>query len=241
MQETGIRRELEAGHKSAGASLRPPVDWRSINWKQVNRNVRRLQRRIVQAQQQGQKRKIRALQFILTRSYSGRCLAVRRVTENAGKRTPGVDGHLLDTPVKKARAVEQLSAEDYRPQALRRILIPKDNDPRKMKMRPLGIPTVVDRLIQQALHQVLSPIFEPGFSESSYGFRPGRSAHQAVRQARAYVAEGRRWVADLDLEKFLDQAQATLPDLATMEEAKNQNERTDQTGTGEPARLEKRQ
>lgn len=68
----------------------------------------------------------------------------------------------------------------------------------------MGIPTVLDRLIQQALHQVLSPIFEPSFSESSYGFRPGRSAQQAVAQARAYVAEGRRWVVDMDLEKFFD-------------------------------------
>ena len=111
-QETGIRRELEAGQKPAGESLRPVVNWHSINWKRVNRNVRRLQRRIVQAQQQGKKRKVRALLFILTRSYSGRCLAVRRVTENTGKRTPGVDGQLLDTPEKKARAVEQLSTED---------------------------------------------------------------------------------------------------------------------------------
>ena len=68
----------------------------------------------------------------------------------------------------------------------------------------MGIPTVVDRFIQQALHQVLSPLYEPGFSESSYGFRPGRSAHQAVSQARAYVTEGRRWVVDMDLEKFFD-------------------------------------
>src|SRR5688500_11686780 len=71
-------------------------------------------------------------------------------------------------------------------------------------MRMLGIPTVVDRLIQQALHQVLSPLFEPDFSESSYGFRPGRSTHQAVKKARDYVREGRRWVVDLDLEKFFD-------------------------------------
>ena len=121
MQETGVRREHEAARKATSASLRPLIDWHLINWKQVNRNVRHLQRRIVQAQQKGQKRKVRALQFILTRSYSGRCLAVRRVTENAGKRTPGVDGQLLDTPVKKARAVAQLSTEDYRPQPLRRI------------------------------------------------------------------------------------------------------------------------
>src|SRR6266542_4762321 len=93
MQSTGIRRELEAApFGAAGASLRQAVDWRSIKWKRANRNVRRLQRRIVQAQQQGKKRKVRALQFILTRSYSARCLAVRRVVENPGRRTPGVDG-----------------------------------------------------------------------------------------------------------------------------------------------------
>src|SRR5262244_4180760 len=120
-QETGIRRELEAGHKPAGASLRPAVDRRSIYWKQVNRNVRRLQRRIVQAQQQGKKRKVRALQFILTRSYSGRCLAARRVVENPGRRTPGVDGQKLDTPEKKAQVVEKLSAEDYKAQPLKRV------------------------------------------------------------------------------------------------------------------------
>ena len=71
-------------------------------------------------------------------------------------------------------------------------------------MRKLGIPTVVDRLIQQALHQVLVPVFDPSFSNHSYGFRPGRSAHQAVLQAREYVASGRRWIVDMDLEKFFD-------------------------------------
>jgi RNA-directed DNA polymerase len=74
-------------------------------------------------------------------------------------------------------------------------------------MRKLGIPTAVDRLIQQAVHQVLTPVFDPGFSASSYGFRPGRSAHQALKQAKAHVAGGMRWVVDLDLEKFFDRVQ----------------------------------
>lgn len=96
---------------------------------------------------------------------------------------------------------EQLLCGSYQPQAVLRVEIPKENGG---GMRMLGIPTVVDRLVQQAIHQVLSPIFEEQFSDSSYGFRPGRSTHQAILAARQFMAEGNRWVVDMDLEKFFD-------------------------------------
>lgn len=130
-------------------------------------------------------------------------LAYRRVVENKG--APGVDGvavaefkDWLKEHWPTVRAA--LLAGSYLPQAVRAVEIPKPSGGKRL----LGIPTVVDRLIQQALLQVLQPIFEPGFSASSYGFRPGRNAHQAVQAAQRYVRAGQRWVVDLDLEKFFD-------------------------------------
>lgn len=205
MQETGIRRELEAAPLgAAGASLRQAVDWRSIKWKRANRNVRRLQRRIVQAQQQGKKRKVRALQRILTRSYSGRCLAVRRVVENPGSRTPGVDGQKLDTPEKKARAVERLSSEEYQPQPLKRVYIAKKNGKGR---RPLGIPTMEDRA-QQALHLLsLDPIAETTADPNSYGFRKERSVADAIEQGFILLARSNspQWILEGDIQSCFDE------------------------------------
>ena len=136
-------------------------------------------------------------------------LAYQRVVENKG--AAGVDGigvaefkdHLKQHwPTIKAK----LLAGSYMPQPVRRVDIPKPQG----GVRTLGIPTLTDRLIQQALNQVLSPIFEAGFSASSYGFRPGRNAHQAVKAAKQYVAEGRRVVVDMDLEKFFDRVNHDL-------------------------------
>ena len=203
-QRTGIRRELEAAaNTAAGASLRP-VDWHSIHWKQANRNVRRLQRRIAQAQQQGKKRKARALQFILTRSFSARCLAVRRVTENSGKRTPGVDGQKLDTPEKKAQAVQNLSREDYKAQPLRRVYIPKNNG---KAFRPLGIPVMQDRA-EQALHLfALEPIAETTADPNSYGFRRTRSVADAIEQCCNALCRptSAQWILEADIKSCFDE------------------------------------
>jgi RNA-directed DNA polymerase len=131
-------------------------------------------------------------------------LALKRVERNSG--AAGVDNMTvgqLRAYLREhwLRIKEELLAGKYHPLPVRKVEIPK---PGGQGMRMLGIPTVIDRLIQQALHQVLSPLFEPSFSESSYGFRPQRSAQQAVVKAREYVRDGRRWVVDLDLEKFFD-------------------------------------
>jgi RNA-directed DNA polymerase len=136
-------------------------------------------------------------------------LAYQRVVENKG--AAGVDGigvaefkdHLKrHWPTIRAKLLNG----EYMPQAVRRVDIEKPQG----GTRTLGIPTLTDRMIQQALHQVLSPIFEADFSESSYGFRPGRNAHQALKAAKQYVAEGRRFVVDLDVEKFFDRVKHDL-------------------------------
>ena len=130
-------------------------------------------------------------------------LAYQRVVENKG--APGVDGVSVPEfkdwlkmhwPSVKASLLEGR----YLPRAVRRVDIPKSSG----GVRTLGVPTLVDRLIQQALHQVLQPLFEPTFSDASFGFRPGRGAHQAVRKAQGHIREGKRWVVDIDLEKFFD-------------------------------------
>jgi len=129
--------------------------------------------------------------------------ALHRVESNKG--AAGVDGMEIKSlrPYLKEhwpRIREELLKGSYRPQPVRRVEIPKPDG----GVRLLGIPTVLDRLIQQALLQVLTPIFDPGFSGHSYGFRPGRNAHQAVKEAQGYIREGYRYVVDLDLEKFFD-------------------------------------
>jgi group II intron reverse transcriptase/maturase len=132
--------------------------------------------------------------------------ALRRVERNAG--APGVDGmqtkelrSWLHDHWPEVRAA--LEAGTYRPQPTRRVTIPKPSGGE----RELGVPTALDRMIQQALSQVLVPVFDPGFSERSFGFRPGRSAHDAIRRAQRDIAEGSEWAVDLDLDRFFDRVQ----------------------------------
>jgi RNA-directed DNA polymerase len=125
-----------SGDTDAGAPSDGELTWHSVDWYQVNTNVRRLQARIVKATQEERWGKVQALQRLLTHSFSGKALAVRRVTENQGKNTPGIDQIVWTMPVQKALAIHSLKQRGYHPSALRRVYIPKKNG----KKRPLGIP-----------------------------------------------------------------------------------------------------
>jgi len=149
----------------------------------------------------------RLMEAVVERANAGR--AWRRVRQNRG--SPGIDGMTVDDlpgylAANWSAIREQLLSGSYRPRPVKRQEIAKPGG----GVRQLGIPAVVDRFIQQCLLQVLQPQFDPGFSEHSYGFRPGRRAHDAVRAAQRYVQEGRRWVVDVDLEKFFDRVNHDL-------------------------------
>lgn len=178
-----------------GAFSHINIDWHSIKWKQVYANVRRLQVRIVKAIKAGKWSKVKALQHILTHSFSAKALAVRRVTENSGKKTPGVDGVIWDSPEKKATAIESLKQHGYKPLPLRRIYIPKGNN----KTRPISIPTMADKAMQALYLLALDPIAETKTDPNSYGFRRERSPADALAQchtvlshkgAAEYILEG---------------------------------------------------
>jgi RNA-directed DNA polymerase len=173
-------RQMTAVATLAGAPCYEVViDWSRIYWKKVYRNVRRLQARIVKAVQEKRWGKVKALQWLLTHSYSGKALAVRRVTENRGKKTPGVDGEVWDTPRKKAQGIARLRQHGYRTQPRRRAYILKKDGKRK---RPLGIPTMLDRAMEALYKLALDPIAETTGDPNSYGFRLTRSPADAIAQ-----------------------------------------------------------
>ncbi|MFZ7321390.1 reverse transcriptase N-terminal domain-containing protein, partial [Comamonas jiangduensis] len=157
---------------SGSASSREPQNWHAIDWHLVERFVRTTQQRIAKATQEKDWRRVKALQRSLNHSFSARALAVRRVTENQGKRTAGVDRQLWDSPALKWAAIGRLKQQrGYKAKPLRRVYIPKSNG----KERPLGIPTMFDRAMQ-ALHLLsLEPVAETTSDPNSYGFRKHRS------------------------------------------------------------------
>jgi RNA-directed DNA polymerase len=168
--------EAQVSDPSVGATPDTQLAWHQINWRQAERNVHRLQTRIAQATQEGRWNKVKALQRLLTHSLSGKALAVRRVTENTGKRTPGVDGATWNTPEQEAEAIQSLQPRGYHPQPLRRIYIPKSNG----RKRALGIPRMTDRAMQALYLLALEPVAETTADPNSYGFRPARSTADAI-------------------------------------------------------------
>ena len=188
--------------KTACASSGDAKAWEQLNWPKHERNVRRLQARIVKATQAGRWNKVKALQRLLTCSFSGKALAVKRVTDNQGKRTPGVDGVRWTTPASKHKAIGALRRRGYQPQPSRRVQIPKPNG----KLRPLGILTMKDRAMQ-ALHWLaLTPVAETRADHNSYGFRPGRSTADAI--GHCFQALSRKdsatWVLEGDIRGCFD-------------------------------------
>ncbi|NMY12154.1 group II intron reverse transcriptase/maturase [Pseudomonas veronii] len=189
---------------SAETLARAPsgVTWDGINWADVQRQVRRLQARIVKATQESRHNKVKALQWLLTHSFSGKALAVRRVTENKGKNTPGVDNVTWKTPVAKTNAIASLKRRGYSPLPLRRVLIPKKNG----KTRPLGIPTMKCRAMQALYLLALEPIAETTADLNSYGFRPERSTADAGEQCFICLAKKTQaqWVLEADIQGCFD-------------------------------------
>ncbi|SFA93538.1 group II intron reverse transcriptase/maturase [Collimonas sp. OK607] len=190
------------GKRVNSASSHVPNEWTSIDWKRVQKNVRVMQIRLMKATQVGDWRRVKALQRGLTHSFSARALAVKRVTENQGKNTAGVDRKLWNSPQQKYDAIATLKKQRYKPLPLRRVYIPKPNG----KMRPLGIPTMKDRAMQ-ALHLLaLDPVLETLSDPNSYGFRKNRSTADAMSQIFILTSRkgSARWVLDADIEGFFD-------------------------------------
>jgi RNA-directed DNA polymerase len=156
----------------------------------------------VKALREGKPRLVRALQYILIRSFGGRALAVRRVTENRGKRTPGIDGEIWQTPGKKSEGILKLRIKGYSASPLRRTHIPKSNG----KKRPLGIPIMTDRAFQALWKLALEPIAESTGDHNSYGFRNGRSVADAIEQCFTCLSRksSSQWILEADIRACFD-------------------------------------
>ncbi|MYM83965.1 group II intron reverse transcriptase/maturase [Duganella sp. FT50W] len=189
-------------HTDVSALSDIPQHWHAVHWRQVERNVRGMQMRIAKATREGKWRKVKALQRMLTRTLSAKLLAVKRVTENRGKRTAGVDGELWESPETKWLAVSRMKQRGYRPLPLRRIYIPKANG----KKRPLGIPTMLDRAMQALYLLALEPVSESTSDPNSYGFRRNRSTADAMAQLFVSLSQttSAEWVLEADIAGCFD-------------------------------------
>lgn len=179
------------------------TDWQTINWSAETLRVENLRKRIFKATQAGDYRKVRNLQKLMLRSRANTLMSVRRATQhNAGKNTPGVDKVTVKTPKARGKLVDELMEfKPWRALPSRRVYIPKKNG----KLRPLGIPTIMDRCIQGRVKNALEPEWEAKFESTSYAFRPGRSQHDALLDIWLTVSKGRKiWVLDADIRGAFD-------------------------------------
>ncbi|MCX7114315.1 MAG: group II intron reverse transcriptase/maturase [Gammaproteobacteria bacterium] len=176
--------------------------WQELPWSTINAHVFRLQMRIAKAEREGRIGKVKALQRLLTSSFYGKCLAVKRVTSNVGARTAGVDGITWRTPQSKMQAVNSLSRKAYKPFPLRRIYIPKKSG----QLRPLSIPVMKCRAMQALWHAALVPIAEERADLNAYGFRPKRSAHDAIEQCFCALSQrhAATWILEGDIKACFD-------------------------------------
>lgn len=177
------------------------IQWNQINWKKLEKRVFKLQKRIYRASERGDLKAVRRLQKTLLHSWSAKCLAVRRVTQdNLGKKTAGVDGVKSLTPKQRIDLVGQLKLT-RKAKPTRRVWIPKPGTEEK---RPLGIPVMKDRAIQALVKLALEPEWEARFESNSYGFRPGRSCHDAIEAIFNAIRYKPKFVLDADISKCFD-------------------------------------
>lgn len=177
--------------------------WETIDWHHVEKSVKKLQTRITKAALQNKWNLVKRLQYLLTHSYLAKLLAVRRVTQNKGKRTSGIDGEKWLTPVSKMKAVLSLTGKRYKTKPLKRVFI---NKPGKNKKRPLGIPTMYDRAIQSVYALALEPIAEATSDLRSFGFRKYRGAKDACQQIVTCLSRknSAQWILEGDIKGCFD-------------------------------------